>query len=138
MSSSPSGRQRRGTPVPMADRIDPSTVELTLEVPVAAPEQAVWDAVVDWDHQGEWMVGTRVRGTVQGGVGVGGGLEAFTGVGGVGFLDTMIITAGDPPHRCEVLHTGKLIRGTGIFEVRADADRSTFVWTEHLELPLGG
>jgi carbon monoxide dehydrogenase subunit G len=121
----------------MSDRVGPSPVELTLDVPVDAPEQAVWDAVVDWDHQGEWMLGTRVRGTVQGGAGVGGGLEAFTGVGRVGFLDTMVITAWDPPHRCEVLHTGKLVRGTGIFEVRAEGDRSRFVWTERLELPLG-
>lgn len=121
----------------MADRDDREPVELTLPVAVDAPQRAVWDAVVDWDHQSDWMLGTRVRGTVQGGVGVGGGLEAFTGVGRLGFLDTMVITAWDPPNRCEVEHTGKLVRGTGIFEVLPEGDGSRFVWTERLELPLG-
>ena len=121
----------------MADPVEPEPGELSLDVEVDAPQQAVWDAVVDWDHQGDWMLGTRVRGTVQGGAGVGGGLEAFSGVGRLGFLDTMVITVWDPPNRCEVTHTGKLIRGTGVFEVRAEGDRSRFVWTERLELPLG-
>ncbi len=94
--------------------------------------------MVDWDHQGEWMLGTAVRGTAGGGVGVGGGIEAFTGVGRLGFLDTMVITEWAPPHRCVVLHTGKLVRGEGIFQLRpVGADRSLFVWTELLDLPLG-
>jgi uncharacterized protein YndB with AHSA1/START domain len=111
--------------------------DLSLDVEVAAPAQAVWDAVVDWDRQGDWMLGTRVRGTVQSGVGVGGGVEAFTGVGRVGFFDTMVITGWEPPRRCEVEHTGRVVRGTGVFEVLDLRDRSRFVWTERLQLPLG-
>ena len=41
------------------------------------------------------VLGTEVRATEQGGVGVGGGIEAFTGVGRLGFLDTMVITEWD-------------------------------------------
>jgi hypothetical protein len=114
------------------------TVEVRLEVVVEAPVEQTWAAAVDWDRQGEWMVGTRVRGTAQDGVGVGGGIEAFTGVGRLGFLDTMEITAWDPPQRCAVLHTGRVVRGTGLFEVRElGEERSVFVWSEQLELPLG-
>ena len=114
------------------------TVEVRLEVVVEAPVEQTWAAAVDWDRQDEWMLGTRVRGTAQDGVGVGGGIEAFTGVGRLGFLDTMEITAWEPPYRCAVLHTGRVVRGTGLFEVRElGEDRSVFVWSEQLELPLG-
>jgi hypothetical protein len=114
------------------------TVEVRLEVVVEAPVEQTWAAAVDWDRQGDWMLGTRVRGTAQDGVGVGGGIEAFTGVGRLGFLDTMEITAWDPPQRCAVLHTGRVVRGTGLFEVRElGEERSVFVWSEQLELPLG-
>jgi uncharacterized protein YndB with AHSA1/START domain len=111
---------------------------LVLEVDVEAPVERVWAAAVDWDHQHEWVLGTRVRGTAQQGQGVGGGIEAFTGVGRLGFLDTMEITQWEPPYRCGVLHTGRVVRGTGLFEVvDLGGGRSRFVWSEELELPLG-
>ena len=114
------------------------TATLVLQVPVAAPAEATWAGAVDWDGQGEWMLGTRVRGTAQDGVGVGGGIEAFTGFGPIGFLDTMEITAWEPPLRCDVRHTGALVRGTGVFEVRPRGPQaSEFVWREDLELPFG-
>lgn len=112
--------------------------ELALSVDIDAPAQAVWDAVVDWDTQGEWMLATTVRGTVHEGRGVGGQLEAFTGVWRIGFLDTMTITTWDPPRRCLVVHTGKVVRGTGAFEVEElGPGRSRFRWSEQVDLPLG-
>jgi uncharacterized protein YndB with AHSA1/START domain len=114
------------------------TAFLELTVDVDAPVEQTWAGATDWAHQGEWMLGTRVRGTAQDGQGVGGGIEAFTGLGRLGFLDTMDITVWDPPYRCHVLHTGRVVRGTGEFEVRDRGEgRSTFVWREGLELPLG-
>ena len=111
---------------------------ITVDVVVDAAVDAVWAAVVDWDRQSEWMLGTRVKATTNGGVGLGGGLEAFTGVGRVGFLDTMVITEWEPPYRCRVRHTGRVVRGYGVFEVFAlPGGRSRFVWTEGLDLPLG-
>ena len=108
---------------------------LVLTVPVAAPVAATWAAVTAWDRQGEWMLGTHV--TAAGGNTVGGTLTAFTGVGRIGFVDTMTITRWDPPYRCEVLHTGRVVRGSGIFEVRQAALGSELVWTEVLVLPFG-
>lgn len=114
------------------------TATLVLTVDVDAPVEQTWAGAVDWAGQGEWMLGTEVRPTRQDGQGVGGGIEAFTGLGRLGFLDTMDITLWEPPHRCHVLHTGRLVRGTGAFEVEPrGADRSRFVWREDLELPLG-
>ena len=114
------------------------SVDLELVVPVAAPAAAVFAGATDWDNQGQWMLGTRVKGTVQDGTGVGGGIEAFTGVGPLGFLDTMTITRWEPPYRCDVLHTGRVVRGTGVFAVReTGAATSDFIWSEQIDLPLG-
>ncbi len=111
---------------------------VVVDVLVDAPVQVVWDAVVDWDRQSQWMLGTTVRATTNGGVGLGGGIEAYTGVGPLGFWDTMVITGWEPPVRCTVRHTGRVVRGTGDFEVFAlPGGRSRFVWSEQLDLPLG-
>lgn len=113
------------------------TATLILTVDVDAPVEQTWAGATDWAGQGEWMLGTDVRPTEQNGQGVGGGIEAFTGIGPLGFLDTMRITLWEPPHRCHVVHTGRVVRGTGAFEVQPRGSASTFVWREDLELPLG-
>lgn len=114
------------------------TATLVLRVDVDAPVEQTWAGATDWANQGAWMLGTTVRPTRQGGQGVGGAIAAFTGVGRVGFLDTMDITVWEPPRRCHVLHTGRLVRGTGEFDVEPRGQGlSTFVWREDLELPLG-
>lgn len=111
---------------------------LRLEIPVDAPPARVFAAMTDWRGQGEWMLGTDVRPVFGDGTGVGGRLEAWTGVGRVGFLDTMVITEWEPPTRVVVRHTGRVVRGIGIMEVlETPAGTSTFVWAEELELPLG-
>ncbi len=113
-------------------------IEVVERVEVAAPAAVTWDAITDWQRQGEWMLGTRVRVISGDGRGAGSSLSAFTGVAGLGFTDTMDITLWDPPRRCEVLHTGKVVRGTGVFEVlERGPNASTFVWSEQLDLPLG-
>lgn len=111
--------------------------DLTLGIDVAAPVEQTWAAVVDWSRQAEWMVGTRVEPGERGGHGLGGTIHAWSGIGSLGFWDTMTITAWDPPHRCDVLHTGRVVRGTGSFTVTAGRGGSRFVWAEHLDLPLG-
>ena len=112
--------------------------ELIETVDVAAPPDQVWDALVHWERQGEWMLLTRVRGTAQGGQGVGGGIEAWTGIGPVGFVDRMVVRVWEPPERCVVWHTGRFVRGGGAFEVvDLGGGRSRFVWSEFLDLPLG-
>lgn len=108
--------------------------EVTESIDVDAPPAAVFAALVDWDRQREWMLLTRVRG----GHGPGATVEAFTGLGRVGFVDTMTITQWQPPHRCVVVHTGRVVRGSAAFEVlELPGGRSRVVWTEWLVLPLG-
>ncbi|RBY79519.1 SRPBCC family protein [Geodermatophilus sp. TF02-6] len=116
--------------------------ELVETVDVDAPPERVWAALTDWTRQGEWMLATDVE--VVGGDphAVGGRLAARTGLpwrGGrhLGVLDTMVITEWDPPRRVVVQHTGRVVRGPGIFEVVPRGAGATLVWTERLELPFG-
>ncbi|MFL6128941.1 MAG: SRPBCC family protein [Mycobacteriales bacterium] len=111
--------------------------EIVLEVDVGAPVERTWAAATDWDRQGEWMLGSRVEATARDGRGLGGGLRAVTGFGPFRVVDTMEITGWTPPYGAYVRHTGRVVRGTGAFEVRERAGGSTFVWSEKLDLPLG-
>lgn len=114
------------------------TARVALSVEVDAPVEQTWAAATDWARQGEWMLATSVTGEAATTVGVGGQLEAVTGLGRFGVRDPMTITSWDPPRRCEVLHTGRVVRGTGVFAVRPlGGGRSAFDWSEELELPLG-
>ena len=119
-------------------------VELTVPMDVNAPAEAVWHAVTDWVGQSEWMLGTRVSVTSPGdGRELGATLSAFSGVGPVGFTDTMeivewTVSEGAGPKRCTVRHTGKVVKGDGVFEVvELGPERTRFLWTELLDLPLG-
>ena len=108
--------------------------ELVLTQDVDAPAEQVWDVLTDWAVHDRWMLLTRAEGDrVEGGE-----IRAFTGVGRVGFLDTMTITVWEPPRRAVVRHTGKVVRGSGAFEVEdLGGGRSRVVWSEWVLLPLG-
>ena len=110
-------------------------VELCVGVDVDAPQKTVWDALVDWERQGEWMLATKVRATARDGRDVGGRIEGRTGLGPLSFLDTMVITDWEPPRRCVVRHTGRVVRGTASFDVQPSSTGSRVVWRESLELP---
>jgi hypothetical protein len=106
-----------------------------VSVDVAVPAARAWAAIADWPSQGAWMVATEVRGTASA---VGEKLAGFTGIGRIGFLDTMTVTEWDPPRRCVVLHTGHVVRGTGGFEVAEQgADACRITWWERVDLPFG-
>jgi hypothetical protein len=108
---------------------------IELSVQIKAPAELVWNRITDWPSQSEWMLGTIVTGTANS---VGGKFKAFTGIGPIGFIDTMEITRWDPPFRCDVLHTGKVVKGTGSFQVeKIDSNTSKFIWIEDLVIPLG-
>jgi hypothetical protein len=108
--------------------------ELVVTQDVDAPAPRVWDVLTDWDAHDRWMLLTRA----EGGHAEGESISAFTGVGRVGFVDTMTITLWDPPRRAVVRHTGTVVRGSAAFEVDALApDRARVVWSEWLDLPLG-
>ena len=111
------------------------------EVRVEAPAGLVWEYVTDWQRQGEWVPLTRVE-RVDAADGVGGRFRAWTGLGPVGFWDTITITVWeqqpDGSARCEIMHTGSVVRGDAEFSVVPDGPGSCRValW-ENLDVPGG-
>ena len=117
---------------------------LQVDLAIKAPAQKVWDFIADWEGQSEWMLQTKVFLTSEKSEGVGVTIEAFTGplhriyprFKFLGVLDLMKVTRWEPPTRCDVIHYGSIIKGTGTFEVEAVNDgHSIFHWSEEIEAP---
>jgi hypothetical protein len=118
-----------------------SHLELTIKIDRSVKD--VWDCLVDWKSQGDWMLQTKVWSeldqgrTIKNGKGV--LIFAFTGLFPnlypkirLGILDTMEITKFKPPVLCEVVHIGRIIRGTGKFELSKSKNKTVFNWQEDL------
>jgi hypothetical protein len=92
--------------------------------------------LADWESQSEWMLQTTVEVTSEIRSGVGTSIAAFTGIGKLGIMDHMTVTSWNPPTVCDVVHTGKIIKGTGRFELTAITPQSTrFDWSEEILAP---
>ena len=90
------------------------------------------------------MLQTKVWVTSQIRDGVGTSISAFTGplykfypkFSSLGLLDTMVVTKWQPPAICEVEHTGKILKGTGSFELSPVTEsRTKFDWSETIDCP---
>lgn len=111
--------------------------EVSVAVEVAVPAEAAFAAMTDWPGQSEWVALTRVWVAAGDGRSPGSVIEAFTGVGPVGFLDVMYIAAWRPL-QVDVVHVGRLVRGPGTMRVeKLSEGRALIVWQEWLHLPLG-
>lgn len=114
------------------------------EIDVDVPAATLWGYVTDWPRQGEWVPHTRVERVDPDdpATSVGGRIRAWSGLGSVGFWDTMTVTSWeespDGGGRCEVLHTGAVVRGEGEFAVVATGPgTSRFLWSEMAVVPFG-
>ncbi|TDD38013.1 SRPBCC family protein [Actinomadura sp. KC06] len=110
-----------------------SSVAVHAEAVSAAPADRVFDVLTDWPRHAEWMPFT----SAEGGHKVGDDLQARTGIGPVGFLDTMVITDWQQGRRVAVRHTGRVVRGEAWFKVVPEGAGSRVVWAERVDLPLG-
>jgi uncharacterized protein YndB with AHSA1/START domain len=107
---------------------------LSVSIDIDAPAARTWAFVTDWDRQGEWMPMTEVRVSADAPMGVGAKISARSGVGPASFVDPMVVDVWEPPHRCEVVHLGKIVTGRGVFTVEELAGgRSRFTWQEQLD-----
>lgn len=118
---------------------------LAISLPIKAPAEKVWAAIADWRGQSNWMLQTKVWVTSDQHEGVGTSIAAFTGPfykfyprgKKIGVLDLMEVTLWEPPIRCDVIHHGSVIKGTGSFVVeRVDSQNSIFHWSEEIQAPL--
>jgi hypothetical protein len=107
-----------------------------VSVEVAAPQRDTWAVITDWVAQGEWIPLTTVALEEGSPIGLGARFVARTGIGRAAFVDPMVVDVWEPPHRCEVVHHGRLVTGRGVFLVEElPGDRSRFTWQE---LPAAG
>lgn len=117
-----------------------NTLRITINLPCS--QELAWAAIADWESQGNWMLQTKVWVTSQIREGAGTSISAFTGplykfypkFSSLGLLDTMVVTKWQPPEICDVLHTGKVLKGTGSFVLSPINSTSTkFNWSETIE-----
>jgi hypothetical protein len=119
-----------------------NTLSISLTIP--GPVDSVWKKIADWQSQGEWMLQTKVWVTSQETEGVGTSIAAFTGplhriyprFRFLGLLDLMVVTTWQPPHRCDVEHVGKILKGTGTFQLtQMNSSATRFDWSETIQAP---
>ena len=117
-----------------------NTLKITITLPCS--QERAWAAIADWESQGNWMLQTKVWVTSQIREGAGTSISAFTGplykfypkFSSLGLLDTMVVTKWQPPEICDVVHTGKILKGTGSFVLSPINSTSTkFNWSETIE-----
>ena len=109
---------------------------IAMHLEINAPIERVWQALAQWESQGEWMLLTKVEVTSKVREGVGTSIAAFTGIGKLGLMDHMQVTKWQPPNICDVIHTGRIIKGTERFELtQIDAFTTRFDWSEEILAP---
>ncbi|HYN72797.1 MAG TPA: SRPBCC family protein [Nakamurella sp.] len=115
------------------------TVRVEASVDLSVAPATAFAALVDPRSQERWMIATKLY-SIEGPVSVpqvGSRLAAFTGIGNIGFLDTMIVTVYDPPRRWIMDKDGDLLRGVGIMQVEPLGDGCRVTWANELEPPFG-
>lgn len=120
---------------------------LKLSITIDAPLDHVWRELIQWENQSTWMMATKVWVTSQQREGVGTEIAAFTGLAAqrypllkfFGVLDEMRVTGwhvNQESARCDVLHFGKIIKGTGTFLLTRMGENSVrFDWSEVVIAP---
>lgn len=117
-----------------------NTIQISIKLPCS--RDRAWAAIADWESQGDWMLQTRVWVTSEIREGVGTAISAFTGplhflypkFSSLGLLDTMVVTKWQPPVLCDVMHTGKILKGSGSFQLSEISANSTkFDWSETIQ-----
>jgi len=115
------------------------TVRVEASVDLSVDPATAFASMVDLPSQERWIIATTLY-PIDGSVSipqVGSRMAAFTGLGSIGFLDTMMVTVYDPPWRWITQHEGEFVRGVGIFEVQQTPGGSRVTWAEELDLPFG-
>jgi carbon monoxide dehydrogenase subunit G len=114
-------------------------VRLEVVQEVAAPRAVVWATLTRWERQPEWMLDAKdVEVLTPAREGEGVTIRCPTNLLGVPVDDVMRVTGWDPPRYLEVTHLGRVITGTGAFELEElPGDRTRVTWWEAIDPPLG-
>ena len=114
-------------------------MRLEVAVDVAAPQHLVWQVLTDWERQPEWMLDAKeVHVLTPERTGEGVTLRCPTNLLGLTVQDVMRITGWREPSYLEVTHLGRIITGSGAFELEPlDAATTRITWWEEIDPPLG-
>jgi carbon monoxide dehydrogenase subunit G len=114
-------------------------VRLEVVQDVAAPRATVWSVLTDWERQSEWMLDAKaVHVLTPQREGEGVTLRCPTNLLGVTVQDVMRVTGWREPSYLEVTHLGRIITGTGAFDlVELGLERTRVRWWEEVDPPLG-
>ncbi len=112
--------------------------ELVAEISTDVTPERLWAVVTDWPNQGRWIPLTTAALFGRGPAAVGSQVEAWTGIGRLGFLDVMIVDVWQPPVRLDLRHVGRVVRGAAGFVIEPLGGRGSRIqWWERIDLPLG-
>lgn len=113
-------------------------MRISVEQHVRAPRATVWDVLTTWERQPEWMVDAKsVEVITPHRVGEGVTIECPTNLLGLTVKDIMRVTRWVEGRELEVVHLGKVIKGTGAFELRDEGKGTLVTWWEQIDPPLG-
>lgn len=115
-------------------------MRLEIEVPVDAPRPVVWEVLTDWERQAEWMLDAQaVHVLTPEREGTGVTLRVPTSLLGATVQDVMRVTRWEDERLLEVVHLGRIITGTGAFELQDDprTGGTVLTWWEEIDPPLG-
>jgi hypothetical protein len=114
-------------------------MRLDLHQDTTAPRAVVWDVLTRWEEQPRWMLDAKeVHVTSAHREGLGVELRCPTNLLGFTVQDTMVVTGWEEGRLLEVTHTGRIITGTGAFELSDLPDGGTRIgWWEEVDPPLG-
>lgn len=113
-------------------------------VHIHRPVDRVWDVLVDWESQPDWMQDAKsvtVTSPQRSGVGVTVAVPTNIALG-LTVMDEMEVTEWVEQAKIAVRHTGRVIKGSGAFEVAPtrlpDGREGTiFSWWEDIDAPCG-
>jgi carbon monoxide dehydrogenase subunit G len=111
------------------------TIDTTGILP--APASVVWELLIDWENQGDWMLEATdfvVLTAQREGVGV--EAEATVSIGGISTRDRVRVSAWEPERRLEIVHGG-WVSGRGEFQLTPRGNATHVWWREELRPPLG-
>jgi polyketide cyclase/dehydrase/lipid transport protein len=112
-------------------------VRIEVEIGLPVPPEAAWLTLSEWERQADWMVDAdRIEVLSRTRAGVGVRLAVRTRVLGFpAFTEPLEVVAWQPPNEIVMAHRG-LVRGTGVWNLRAAGPGSRFSWSENLSLPV--
>ena len=114
-------------------------MRLELTQHIQAPPPVVWQVLTTWERQPEWMLDAKaVHVLTPERTGEGVTIRCPTNLLGITVQDVMRVTAWEQERLLEVTHLGRIITGSGAFELHAEGEDATVLtWWEEVDPPLG-